>query len=314
MKRKVFTILAVTIASLLSVQGAFPWGSLTHAYITSQIFSQDGALRMNAVYGSTAPDFVNYMFDSPYQGYLMEETHVNFLRVWKMARGGPSYAPERAAAYGYVAHNDEDYTAHSMSQTLDPGLGYVIQKAVVLNDLLAGYGVWVQLGISEPEYAGLREELSHELIEFAGDFLVALTQPGIGQLLSDSAAGRYGDFPALINKAYAGNLVAFSNKNGIRLNQPTAAGILSGGELAFQGIMIYYGQLFASTDPDVILNNMAVYLQMLAQALGIEIDDPSTIIPIIQAAIYVIQSDFGLEISRTAEFTAEMLAMQKVAF
>ena len=68
MKRKAFAILALTIASLLSVQGAYSWGSLTHAFITNQICARNGVLQSNVIYGSTAPDFVNYMFDSPYLG------------------------------------------------------------------------------------------------------------------------------------------------------------------------------------------------------------------------------------------------------
>ena len=314
MKRKIVAILAITLACLLNVQGVFPWGSLTHAYITSQIVTQGGILRNNAIYGSTAPDFANYMFASPYQGYLMDRTHVDFLRVFKMARGGPAYRAERAAAFGYVAHNDEDYTAHSMSQTLDPNMGYVIQKAEILNQLLADYGVWGQLGLSGDEFAPLREELSHELIEFAGDYMIALTNPAAGQLLSDSAARTYGGFPSLLSKAYAGNLVAYSNRNGIRLNQPAAAGILAGGELMFRGGMMQYGQLFTYDDPDELLLNMAVYLQMLAAQLGIVITDPASIVPILQVALFVIQDDFAGEMYQTVQFTAERLAMQKVVF
>ena len=82
-------MLKAAFCILLISQGAFAWGSLTHAFITGQIVTDDGAIRNNAVYGSTAPDFANYMFGSPYQGYLMDRTHSDLLRVWKMARGGP---------------------------------------------------------------------------------------------------------------------------------------------------------------------------------------------------------------------------------
>lgn len=314
MGRKAFAVLAIFIACLLSVQGAFPWGSLTHAYITSQIVSQSEAVRDNAIYGSTAADFANYMFDSPYQGYLMDETHVNYLRVWKMARGGPAFRLERAAAFGFIAHNDEDYTAHFMSQTLDPTLGYVIQKSAILDQTLAYYGVWEQLGLTGDEFASLRDELSHSLIEFAGDYIVALMQPGVGQLLSNAAAGCTSDFPALLTKAYGGNLVAFSNRNGIRLNQPSAASILAGGEFMFRGGMMGYGQLFSNGDPEALLYNLAVYLKMVAAEMGIFIDDPDLIVQALEGALYVIQGDFAGEIFETIQFTAEKLAAQKVTY
>jgi hypothetical protein len=115
MKRKAAAIFISVLMCLFGVQGAFPWGSLTHAYITNQIVFEDGTVHDNAIYGSTAPDFANYMFGSPYQQYLMDRTHVDFLRVWKMARGGPSHIAEQAVAFGFVAHNMEDYTAHTMS-------------------------------------------------------------------------------------------------------------------------------------------------------------------------------------------------------
>jgi hypothetical protein len=305
MRKKTCFVLAIVFACLISAQGAFCWGSLTHAYITDQIVNGDEAVRNNAIYGSTAPDFANYMFDSPYEIYLMDQTHLNYFRVWNMARGGPAHRLERAAAFGFIAHNAQDYTAHSET-------GYVIQKAAILDGALEYYGVWASLGITD---AALREELSHELIEFAGDYLIALGDPGAGQLLSDAATGCYAEFSALLIKAYAGNLVAFSNQSGMRLNQPAAAGILSGSELMFRGGMVGYGTLFApGASPDELLYSLACYLQILAGQRGVQINDWTQVAQVIQIAAGVIQDDFADAVSQTVFFTAEKLAERKVAY
>ncbi len=313
MSRKSTIALAFVLAFLPGSQGAFAWGSLTHAFITNQIASGSESSRQNAIYGSTAPDFANYMFGSHYQMYLMDRTHVDYVRVWKMARGGPAHQLEQAVAFGFVAHNEEDYTAHSGSITLDPGSGYVIQKAAILNAMLGD--AWQQLGLDGEQYAALRAELSHEVIEFAGDFFVyAYLDPASGKLLSDSAAGCNKDFPALLTKAYAGNLVAFSNRNKIRLNQPEAASIITGSEFMFRAGMISYGNLFTGTNPEEVFNNLVYYLQGMAALQGIQIDDPDLVAQVLGAALFVIQDGFADEVLATVPFTAGELAEQKVAY
>lgn len=315
MKRKAAAILTSVLICLFGVQGAFPWGSLTHAYITGQIVAEDGVVRDNAIYGSTAPDFANYMFGSPYQQYLMDRTHTDFLGVWKMARGGPIHIEERAVAFGFVAHNVEDYTAHTMSQKLlNHEAGYVIQKAAILEAMLWNAYVWQNLELDGEAYAPMRAELSHELIEFAGDIYVALfMNPQAGDLLSAAADECSNDLPALLTKAYAGNLVANSNGIGIRLNQPAASNILTGGELMFRGGMTAYGNRFNGS-PSEILSNLAEYLVLMAGAQGINITNSGLVALVLTGALSVIQSDFEDEIIGTISFTAAGLAQQKVAY
>ena len=312
MKRKAAVIGSVILICLLGTQGAYPWGSLTHAYITNQMVAEAGILRSNAIYGSTAPDFANYMFTTPYQNYLMDRTHTDFLRVWKMARGGPHFAPERALAFGFVAHNEEDYTAHTMSQTLNPDQGYVIQKAAVLEQLLSYYGAWTQLGLEGEPYAALRAELSHEVIEFAGDLLIAYLHPETGELLSASAADNSGELPELLTRAYAGGLVAASNQTGIRLNQPAASNVLTAGEFMFRGGMVNYGNLFTDPDPAQVFGNVALFIQQLTMLRGIPVNDLDLVAQALTVALGVISDDFAFEIYKTTEFAAGRLAQQKI--
>jgi hypothetical protein len=315
MKRKMAVITISIVASLMSTQAALPWGSLTHCYITSQIVAEDGILRDSAIYGSTSPDFANYMFTSPYQSYLMDRTHVDFLRVWKMARGGPGFSQERAAAFGFVAHNEEDYTAHTMSQYLDSHAeGYVNQKGAILEQLLSDYGAWTQLKLDGEEYAAVRAELSHEVIEFAGDLFIALyVDPRAGQVLSQAAASGHGAFPEILTIAYAGGLVAASNHLAIPLDRPAASNILTAGELIFRGGMISYGSLFTSADPREVFADLVLYVQKLAALRGIQVEDSNLVALVLMAGLSVIQQDFVPEISMTAEFAARRLAEQKIA-
>ena len=313
MRNKLLLVCSAALVFVLTAsQGAFAWGSLTHAFMTGQIVTEEDESRLNAVYGSTAPDFANYMFGSPYQGYLMDRTHNDFLRVRKMASGGPGHILERALAFGFVAHNEEDAIAHSHSLTLDPGSGYVIQKAEVLNALLGP--AWQILGIDSEEYAALRAELSHEVIEFAGDLFLALyVDPESGKLLSDAARACSPDFSRLLAKAYAGNLVSYSNRIKIKLNQPSAAGILTSSELLFRGGMLAYGGLFTGT-PEEVFNNVVLYLQQLASLQGLQIEDPALVAQVIQAALFVIQDDFAPEVFQTISFAAERLAKKQIAY
>lgn len=310
MKRKAAVITITMLTCLMSTQVALPWGSLTHAYITNQIVAADSPLRGDAIYGSTAPDFPNYMLTSPYMNYLMDRTHVDFMRAWNMARGGPGFGPERAAAFGFVAHNEEDFTAHTMSQTLNPAEGYVIQKATILEEGLAQAGVWDQLNLDGDAYAELRAMLCHLAIEYAGDVYIASVDPATGQLLTHAAVGSSGIISKVLTTAYAGGLVAASNRMAIRLNQPAAATILTEGELGFGAIMAYYGTLCTGT-PDEVLGNLSSFAAQLANLIGVQVT-PAQVAGILTAGMFVIKDDFASEISATAQYTAGQLAQQKI--
>jgi hypothetical protein len=311
MNRKAAVITVMLFTSLMATQVAFPWGSLTHAYITNQIVTQDSPLRGDAIYGSTAPDFPNYMLTSPYMNYLMDCTHVDFMRVWNMARGGPGFGPERAAAFGFVAHNEEDFTAHTMSQYLgDHTQGYVIQKAAVLEGMLAQAGIWQQLDLDGDEYAELRDMLCHLAIEYAGDIYIASMDPQTGQILSSAAAGNNGTLSEVIAKAYAGGLVAASNRMAIPLNQPAASTILAEGEFGFRGVMMYYGYLCTGPESQVIVN-ISQFVAQLANTIGIQVSD-AQVGGILMAGLFVIAPDFASEISATREFVEGKLAHEKV--
>ncbi len=311
MKRKAAVITVMILACLMATQVAFPWGSLTHAYITNQIVAQEAPLRGNAIYGSTAPDFPNYMLTSPYMNYLMDRTHDDFLRVWKMARGGPGFGPERAAAFGFVAHNEEDYTAHTMSQFLpDHTQGYVIQKAAVLEQLLAQAGIWEQLNLDGDEYAELRAMLCHLAIEYAGDIYIASVDPATGQLLTSAAVGSRGTLSEVLTTAYAGGLVAASNRMAIQLNQPAAATILTEGEFGFGAIMAYYGTLCTGS-PNEVMQQISAFVAQLADLIGVKVSQ-AQVAGILTAALFVIKDDFASEISATAQYAAGQLAQQKI--
>ena len=293
---------------LLNVQGVFSWGSLTHAYITSRIVTGPAAVRVNAVYGSTAPDIPDAMTGSPFKGYLKGLTHTDYIRVWEMASSGPSHRLERAVALGFVAHNYEDYTAHASSQSLDPNTGYVIQKAAQLNKELMESGVWAQLGFDADEDAPLRGSLSHGLIEFAGDYFVATQlDRTAGQLLFTAAASRCNDFPELLNKAYLVNMLPFSNDFTARFNKRSSSTILSEGELIFRKVMADYGELLADSSRKIRLYGLADYIYGISKNSDVDFEDADLVVDILNASLSVIQDDFIDEIDKTIQFAGEKL-------
>ena len=251
MGRKACSVLAVMVIScLLNTSNGFSWGSLTHAYITSRFITGNEAVRGNAIYGSTAPDFPFAMPTSEIQGHLIGETHWNFSIVWEMAEDGPSHSLERAVALGFIAHNDEDYTAHYESQALDPRIGYVAQKAIMLDYDLTTSGVWERLGVD----SGNRGGLAHGIIEFAGDYLVATQlDRAAGRLLYTAASDAAMTFQELLCRAY------------VRMHPHGAIALLSvliitrpidpvvEGEFLFRRTMASYGRIFSGNGRNDIL-------------------------------------------------------------
>jgi hypothetical protein len=314
MRRNKFIVLAMMIfMCLLNVQGVFSWGSLTHVYITSRIVTGPAAVRVNAVYGSTAPDIPDAMTGSPFQGCLKGLTHTDYFKVWEMARSGPSHRLERAVALGFVAHNYEDYTAHASSQSLDPNTGYVIQKAAQLNNELMESGVWAQLGFDTDEDAPLRGWLSHGFIEFAGDYFVATQlDRTAGQLLFTAAASRCNDFPELLNKAYAENMLPFSNHFTARFNTRSSSRILSDGEFTFRKVMADYGMLLADSGRKIRLYGLADYIYRISKNRDVELGNADLVVDILNVSLSVIQDDFIEEIDKTIQFAGEKLEQNGV--
>ncbi len=311
MKKKAIGILCLLFSVAVL---AFPWESGTHAYIMTRISSSTGAQLANEIYGITAPDLVNFLVTSPYRDYLYNQTHTDVMRLWRQARNGEKFDLELALAYGFVAHNGvwgADSTAHvaaltTTSATGEPE-GYIITKAKMLDQYLAD--TWAALGIGGAEYADLRLTICHEIIEIIVDIQIWNAEHGIGATLVNAAATRTNNIKFLLKRAYAGNLVAYSNQIGEPLNQPMAFSLLADNETAFQQLMLMYGTFFTLPDQATIVGALGGYLSVMAVNYGVTIS-PEQVAGLLQMVLASgLTGDAMNEIEATITFVKDQLAL-----
>lgn len=314
MKRIVIMLVAVIIATGL----AYSWESGTHAYLMNKIRPGSGAVGANLAYGIVCPDLVNFMFTSPYKDYLYGQTHEEFLRLWRQAKNGPGYAEELALAYGFVCHNNlwgTDSAAHVAARTTLSALGepegYVITKARLLDQALAA--TWEALGIGGDEYAPLRLELCHEIIEIAVDVQVWGLDHTIGDTMVQAALSRSDAIRSLLKTAYAGNLVAYSNRNGMPMNANQARAILIDAENVFQQRMVLYGTIFMQSDQAAIELALGGYLAQSASAYGVTVTAEQVRDVIDQVLAGGLTADFQAELDATAAFVQAQLDAHGIA-
>lgn len=309
--KKAFTAGAIFLLLFCFTTRAFPWGSATHAYIIDKIMRKAGPPRL--MYGVMAPDVFNYFaFIMPSNSFpptlpddLYKATHEFFMKFWDAAQS----RSEKPTAYGFVSHNNIwgiDSTAHVHSLTLDPGSGFVIQKAEMLIGVLDSYGVWALLGLdpSDPLIHPKCLAICHELVEAAVDLLIKNLDPNIGNRLVDSARSSDKKLLNLLIAAYADNVVTPET---IAIN-----------EAFFRSVTLSLGNSLKLKEPDD-LNSMAAQMAGMASiAYGITID-PSQVAGILQITEYVCTDPmFGpncfMEIFATIEFVKQQLAVHNISY
>lgn len=325
MKKKVLCGIVLVLSLTLT---AAAWDVLAHALIMEQIKGGAAQANGNEIYGITSPDFVNYLYGSPYYDWLYDQTHTNFMRLWRMAGNGPKAAAERSLALGFAAHNGlwgADYAAHVSSLTIgDPAHGYVIAKAALLEQIFMGMGIWGSIPIDDtglvfldrPELLPFRLELCHNLIEYAIDVVVWQTNPGLAQRVVAAAAGRDASIQRLIKTAYAGPLVAFSQQTESPLTHAAALTMLQTYETAFQQRVVMYATLYASaTSLNGLLGNLDGYLASLASTIfGLTLQ-PGQAAQLLGAVLMTgLVDDVGAELGATVGYVRDQLKAHKVVY
>jgi len=304
MKKLTICSAILTVLTLSWGSPAFPWASLTHVFIGQELAKQSGPLNLDEVYGITAPDAFNYMFTPPfsdYRDYLYEQTHFEFMKVWD----GVKYGYEKPIVYGFVAHNNEwgaDRTAHLRSLTLLPNEGYVITKAKALHEILMQVPDYAVLGL--PEDVSI--EVSHNIVEAAGDVIMNTAHPGLGGKLMKSTLRPGEVFQKLLVEAYAPGLVAFSAGTSFPLDYQGAAQVILLSEAGFRSYMATYGWLFQQ-DEQTIIQGIVSDFESLARAylaaLGSPLPDNIDIKPLVEFALYqaiaLCEDDYMAEVQAT---------------
>lgn len=173
--------LAVALAVTITPLTAWGWAEATHAYMaknTDKAAGQVSANEMcNRVYGSLAVDMFGYDFTGTGQA-LHQVLHDRTTAIPAVPWDYATTDAERAFAYGLASHNNAwgtDATAHFDGITMGNRNGYVIAKAEVLAGLIGDQVL--------PLVGGDKDKLllvSHILVEYSIDLIVARADPAIG--------------------------------------------------------------------------------------------------------------------------------------
>jgi hypothetical protein len=311
MKKELSVLGVIFLMLFFLTTDAFSWSAATHAYIEDHLGKKRGLDNGNEIYGGIAPDVFNYLFDSPYYlGYLYNETHNEFLKVWNVSRWGF----ERSLAYGFVGHNDAwgaDFTAHHLCQTCGTGEGYAIAKA---RELLTIAPLPPELGI--PDDVAI--EIFHEIVENSVDILVSKrTDPLIGKKIVSSAILRSPQFPLLLVKGYAKD---FSSYAGI--SYPEAAQLITTAEKEFRKAMILYGQVLMqdeATAIQLISEQTADIAASFLALYGIQLPIPKEeiiqmVIGYTTLAISICENDYQPEVEATIHFVDQQLRSHAISY
>jgi hypothetical protein len=304
---KQWTAFMVVIALVVSIPtGLLAWGAITHTYFATELGARWGNQNLQEIYGSTLPDVFNLMYDSPYKEYLWTQTHYEFMKFAGEASGRST----KAAAYGFVSHNDDwgaDKTAHHSAMT-NPGEGYVITKANAIVPALVPrlIDVLTDAGVQDPATVAqeLAPALGENFIETAVDILVKRNEdPLAGFRLAVAAQLRDIRVPFMLSRAYARDLAAEFG-----ISRFMAGLIIIRAEYEYRDLMRLYGGVFLKSE-DEIIELLAEQGAVLAQTLlkaetGCDVVVPAAPLAdfMRNVAIPAVEPDYGAEIAATLAY------------
>ena len=317
MKKRLILCMAVLMTLAFGYSDAYSWGSATHAFGADRSGRRMFGMNLNEVYGIMAADIFNYSFElganPELYRYLRAHTHglpgeESFLRVWDEAR---VWGYERNAAFGYVFHNDVwgmDHTAHWQAQSISApsdfpeGLppGYVIIKAWQLNQILSGIPEYAELGLPEE----LAIEVCHNLVETAGDILIAREERALGKKILAASLTRTPAFPDLLVRAMGEehrDLIVTTEREFRRIAALLGGALMLSEEEAIMALSDQMAELGAE------------YLRVYGITL-----DPTVLRPLaevgIRQAMAICEDDYLEEINATIRFVEENLATRGISY
>jgi len=231
-KRLAMVLGMVTLMLVFFSSEAFPWGFATHAFSDDLLGKRRGQYNASEIYGGMAPDVFNYLFDYPaYMTFLTEETHANFMKVWKSARRGL----QKPLAYGFVSHGVADARTHQLPD------GYAMAKAAELLDYLSGE---FRTKVGDE----LLVQMLHIIVENAVDILIVQNDDHlIGRKMISAALVRSPEFPLLLVKAYASDLCTTFG-----ITPLEASKFIVSAEKEFRKSIVLYGQILTLDEPTAI--------------------------------------------------------------
>lgn len=294
MKRTRMLVGFLAAALLIVASSAYPWGSAVHAYIGSLLKPGNA----NVVYGSLAPDMFNYAFElGTLKDTMYNELHTNPEWLWGVA----ATFNQKSLAWGFMNHKWDDVTAHSNGILIGQGVGYVIVKAHVVDEYLAGqFPVYAAL---KAYYPDVSLEVAHNLVENAVDILIKRVDPLIGLKLMRAATLRDSSFPGLVDQVWGGSL---------------PPGTIAAVESSFKTLMFNYGGLFATNNEAGLIDALSAQMAGFAPVFlppGVTLDY-DTAFAIAKAGtikgMEICRSTYLLEVLLTAGQARQMLEGYKL--
>jgi len=318
MGRKVLMTLGlICFLFVMMPAAAFSWNQATHAYIADRLGATVGIDNLSQMWGSTAPDMFNYVFDPALcVGWISDQTQGvdpdSAKKIWSAA----STDKEKSLAFGFVSHNDSwgaDFVAHHSG--LRPGYendGYIIIKARQLLD--------APIDPANPErtfgdaFANLEMGpdmallVAHVITEYAIDIRLGNeVDPLLGRKLAAAARNETKRFQPLVVKAYAADYAA--NCPGFGGDDQAAANVLTSVEKGHRKDMIFLGHAISQPEP--------VAVQMLAEQLAGVLSELELSVPVetLKAAMFSaigICDDYKAEIEAAVEFVGKSLEEHEI--
>ncbi len=313
MKKAMIGFLGVLmmVAGLVSTSAA--WERGTHAFIAEQVRKGGGPNTVAAMYASTCPDAFNYMFTG--QGASLPRLFLRSVAFPGQERLGRGQDRARrrtrpGASSATTTSGAPTRPPHTGSLTLLPNEGYVITKAKMVD----GY-----LMQTVPAYAALMQnapgvglEICHQIVEAAGDLILKNADPTLGPLLLSISQKPRPEVPAVMARAFADGLAAFSAGTAMPMNTAQAAAFILGVEAEWRQGMIAYGYLMQADDADLQGQHRRAVQGLAAGflgGLGIEPPAPEILQALIEGAfdlaLYFCQADYMPEVLATAEMVRE---------
>ena len=317
MKKSLSLFFSILLVAVVVFQTAGAWERGTHAFIADQLKKANGPYNIEEMYGAMAPDAFNYMFTQPYilyRDYLYDQTHHYFLKVQQAVK----YGYEKSSSYGFISHNDTwgaDSTAHHASLTLLPDQGYVITKARMLDEYLKG--VSTDYADLFKDYPAVALEVCHNIIEAAGDIVLARYDHSVGLKITQIAARPKTNMQNLMARAYSKGLADFSLTTAAPLTLEQAEQLIRVTENEFRTGCIAYGWLLQQ-DESIILENIIEQFKQLAtvflSAAGITPPGDELLTALLQAsfqaAIGLIETDYMTEIMATVDMLKKAMVKE----
>jgi uncharacterized protein YgfB (UPF0149 family) len=316
-KKSWTSLMALVLILGLGSSQAWAWGSATHTYIDDRLNRQGpGQKNLGEIYGGVAPDLFNYLF-APYQPYLYEQTHDDFLKVWEAAGPGKS-SLRRALAYGFVSHNDlwgADVTAHHNGLTFGQGQGYVIAKAQAMKPYLNT--ALASMGIALPDAVAL--DLCHNFVEYGVDVLVKNLDDKVGAKMAVASLKRNIAFPAMLVKAYGDDVAS-----ALGIKSQDAVKLILSAEQSFRKTKIYEGQALMQDNAAAIAllaEELADFAQAYLASFGVTLPPDvgrEQIVNLaenfIGLAMDMCKEDFAQELTETIAFVNKELEMHGITY